>query len=163
VGTDHDFDRVYREAGPGLWRALYAFAGGRRDIAEEALAEAFARAVEHQERIHAPVPWIYRTAFRVARRELETERRRQGSVEQEVGEMDATPVDLGELVRALRTLSPNQRAAVVLRFEADLDVSEIADRMGLSSATVRVHIHRGRKKLRKLLGADETSDEVTDA
>jgi RNA polymerase sigma-70 factor (ECF subfamily) len=163
VGTDHDFDRVYREAGPGLWRALYAFTGGRRDIAEEALAEAFARAVEHSERIRAPVPWIYRTAFRVARRELETERRRRGPPEQDVAEMDATPVDLEELVRALRTLSPNQRAAIVLRFEGELSTAEIADRMGLSQATVRVHIHRGRKKLRALLGADETSDEVTDA
>jgi hypothetical protein len=43
VETEHDFDRVYREAGPSLWRALYAFSGGRRDIAEEALAEGFAR------------------------------------------------------------------------------------------------------------------------
>jgi RNA polymerase sigma-70 factor (ECF subfamily) len=163
VGTDHDFDRLYREAGPGLWRALYAFAGGRRDIAEEALAEAFARAIEHSERIRAPVPWIYRTAFRVARRELDLERRRRGSAEEEIAEMEATPVDLKELVRALRTLSPNQRAAIVLRFEADLDVAEIADRMGVSQPTVRVHIHRGRKKLRTLLGADETSDEVTDA
>jgi RNA polymerase sigma-70 factor (ECF subfamily) len=162
VGTDHDFDRVYREAGPGLWRALYAFAGGRRDIAEEALAEAFARAVEHQERIRSPVPWIYRTAFRVARRELEEERRYAGT-DAEAAELDATPIDLQELVGALRTLSPNQRAAIVLRFEGDLSVSEIADRMGLSSATVRVHIHRARKKLRALLGADGTSDEVTDA
>jgi RNA polymerase sigma factor (sigma-70 family) len=162
VGTDHDFDRVYREAGPGLWRALYAFAGGRRDIAEEALAEAFARAVEHQERIRSPVPWIYRIAFRVARRELEEERR-YASTDTEPAELDATPIDLQELVAALRTLSPNQRAAIVLRFEGDLSVSEVADRMGLSSATVRVHIHRGRKKLRALLGADETSDEVTDA
>ena len=159
--TDHDFDRLYREAGAGLWRALYAVAGGRRDVAEEALAEAFARAVEHREHIRSPIPWIYRTAFRVARRELELERRRgtatEATVEQEI------PIDLEELVRALRSLSPNQRAAIVLRFEGDLDISEIADRMGLSQPTVRVHIHRGRKKLRALLGADETSDEVTDA
>jgi RNA polymerase sigma factor (sigma-70 family) len=161
VGTEHDFDRVYREAGPGLWRALYAFAGGRRDIAEEALAEAFARAVEHSERIRSPVPWIYRTAFRVARRELERERR--FGPEPDVAVADGSPLDLNELMDALRTLSPNQRAAIVLRFDEGLSVSEVAERMGMSSATVRVHAHRGRKKLRELLGAAETSDQVSDA
>jgi RNA polymerase sigma-70 factor (ECF subfamily) len=161
VDAQHDFDRVYREAAPGLYRALYAFAGGRRDIAEEALAEAFARAVERRRTIRSPVPWIYRTAFRVARRELELEGRRGTATE--VASEPPMPVDLEELVRGLRALSPNQRAAVVLRFEADLDVGEIAERMGISRATVRVHIHRGRRKLRALLGADEASEEVTDA
>jgi len=162
VGTDHDFDRVYREAGPGLWRALYAFTGGRRDVAEEALAEAFTRAVEHAERIRSPVPWVYRTAFRVARVELEREHR-FGEKSTEASAYDAIPDDLEQLMQALRALSPNQRAAIVLRFEEGLSVSEVAARMGISSATVRVHVFRGRKRLRELLGSDETSDEVTDA
>jgi RNA polymerase sigma-70 factor (ECF subfamily) len=58
-------------------------------------------------------------------------------------------------MRALRKLSPNQRAAVVLRFEADLPVDEVARRMGIASPTVRVHLHRGRARLRELLGAEE--------
>ena len=162
VGTNHDFDRVYREAGPGLWRALYAFTGGRRDVAEEALAEAFTRAVEHAERIRSPVPWVYRTAFRLARVELEREHR-FGAKSTEASAYDAIPDDLEQLMQALRALSPNQRAAIVLRFEEGLSVSEVAARMGISSATVRVHVFRGRKRLRELLGSDETSDEVTDA
>ena len=39
----HDFDALFREAGSGVFRTLYAYTGGRRDIAEEAMAEAFAR------------------------------------------------------------------------------------------------------------------------
>lgn len=65
---------------------------------------------------------------------------------------------LGGLIEALRQLSPNQRAAVVLRNETDLPVGEIARRMGMSAATVRVHLHRGRNRLRELLGAEEMDD-----
>ncbi len=61
-------------------------------------------------------------------------------------------------MRALRALSPKQRAAVILRYEADLATDEVAKRMGVSAATVRVHIHRGRAKLRALLGTEEVDD-----
>ena len=33
----HDFDALFREAGTGVFRTLYAYTGGRRDIAEEAM------------------------------------------------------------------------------------------------------------------------------
>jgi RNA polymerase sigma-70 factor (ECF subfamily) len=72
--------------------------------------------------------------------------------------VDPVSLSLGPLVDALRALSPNQRAAVVLRYEADLPVGEIARRMGMSAATVRVHLHRGRNRLRELLGNEETDD-----
>ena len=61
-----DLELLYRESGPQLWRAIYAFAGGRRDIADDAVAEAFARAIERVTTIREPLPWIYRTAFRIA-------------------------------------------------------------------------------------------------
>ncbi len=148
---EHDFDRLFREDGPGVWRTIYAFTGGRRDVAEEAVAEAFARALQHASGIRDPIAWIYRTAFRIARDELKRDARRGAAVE--TGAEDATGT--GELMRALRKLSPNQRAAVVLRFEADLPVDEVARRMGIALPTVRVHLHRGRARLRELLGAEE--------
>ena len=58
-------------------------------------------------------------------------------------------------MRALRQLSPNQRAAIVLRYEADLPVDDVARRMGIAAPTVRVHLHRGRTRLRELLGSEE--------
>ena len=42
--------------------------------------------------------------------------------------------------------------------EADLPVADVAKRMGINAATVRVHLHRGRARLRELLGAEETDD-----
>jgi RNA polymerase sigma-70 factor (ECF subfamily) len=153
--TPHDFDSLFRDSGAGVYRTLYAFSGGRRDIAEDATAEAFARAVAHAGTIRDPLAWIYRTAFRLAALELKTDARRGHVAEDETSD-DAA--DTGELIAALRELSPNQRAAVVLRFEADLPVDEVARRMGVSEPTVRVHIHRARTRLRDLLGTEEMND-----
>ena len=70
MGAAHDFDAIYREAGARLWRSLYAFTAGQREIAHEALAEAFARAMERDGQIRDPVPYLYRTAFRIAAAEM---------------------------------------------------------------------------------------------
>jgi RNA polymerase sigma-70 factor, ECF subfamily len=154
AGERHDLDAVFREHGSSVFRTLYAFTAGRRSIAEEATAEAFARAVAHADRIRDPVRWIYRTAFRVAAAEMKRERRAPDPAT----DVDARADGLGALVDALRRLSPNQRAAIVLRYEADLPVDEVARRMGINAATVRVHLHRGRARLRELLSDEENDD-----
>jgi RNA polymerase sigma-70 factor, ECF subfamily len=150
----HDFDRLFREEGPGVFRTIYAFSGGRRDVAEEATAEAFVRAIAHAGGIREPVGWIYRTAFRLARAEL----KREGRHPVPQREREVAPPEVAGVVDALRRLSPNQRAAIVLRYEADLPIDEVARRMGTAQATVRVHLFRGRKRLRELLGAEEDED-----
>jgi RNA polymerase sigma-70 factor, ECF subfamily len=150
----HDFDALFREAGSGVFRTLFAYTGGRRDIAEEAVAEAFARALARSGTIRDPVAWIYRTAFRLANEELRAERRRRPAPAEEA----SPPPELSGLIDALRRLSPNQRAAIVLRHVLDLEIAEVAHRMGTAQPTVRVHLHRGRKKLRELLGAEEVDD-----
>jgi RNA polymerase sigma-70 factor, ECF subfamily len=159
AAAEHDFEALFREHAGAVFRTLYAFTAGRVPIAEEATAEAFARAVAFADGIRDPVPWVYRTAFRIAVDELRRERRTTPEAAEGV---EPVPAGLGELVEALRELSPNQRAAIVLRYEADLPVEEIARRMGARPATVRVHLHRGRNRLRELLGAEDTEDEETD-
>lgn len=34
-----DYEQVFRDAAPGLWRAIYAFAAGRRAVADDAGAD----------------------------------------------------------------------------------------------------------------------------
>jgi DNA-directed RNA polymerase specialized sigma24 family protein len=70
-----ELELLYRESAVRLARAIYAFSGGRRQVAEDAVAEAFARAIARRDSIRVPLPWIYRTAFRIASRELRRERR----------------------------------------------------------------------------------------
>jgi RNA polymerase sigma factor (sigma-70 family) len=151
----HDFESLFAEAAPGVWRTMVAFTGGRREVAEEATAEAFARALAHADGIRDPLPWIYRTAFRLAKEELRRERRPMPTPDM----ITYMPAGTGEVIRALSQLSPNQRMAVILRYEADLSNDEVARRMGVAQATVRVHLFRARARLRQLLGSEEIDDE----
>jgi RNA polymerase sigma-70 factor, ECF subfamily len=154
-GSAVDYEQVFRDAAPSLWRTVYAFAAGRRAVADDAVAEAFARALEQADQIRDPVPWLYRTALRLAAEDLRRERREPV---RELDQAAAAAAGLGALVPALRQLSPAQRAAVVLHYEADLPVREVAARMGTSVAAVKVHLFRGRRRLREVLGAAEAGD-----
>lgn len=142
-----EIERLYREEGARLWRALVAYSGDR-EIAADAVAEAFARALAQVGEIRSPRPWLWRTAFRIAAKELRTRRASHAPTVDRVYEM---PEPLGDVVRALSRLSPNQRATVILHDYADRPTNEVAETLGMSAATVRVHLSQGRRRLRALL------------
>jgi RNA polymerase sigma-70 factor (ECF subfamily) len=52
----------------------------------------------------------------------------------------------------VETLSPQQRAAVTLSCREGMATKEIAAVLGLSEATVRVHLHRALATLRRRIG-----------
>ena len=57
-----------------------------------------------------------------------------------------------ELLDVLATLPERQRAALVLRFYADLPGNEIATILGCREGTVKSLIHRGLARLREEVG-----------
>ncbi|OZM80636.1 hypothetical protein CFP66_20630 [Pseudonocardia sp. MH-G8] len=59
--------------------------------------------------------------------------------------------DQKALVDAVRALPARQREALVLRFWLDLRESEIADAMGISAGSVKVHVSRGMAALSRTL------------
>lgn len=146
-------ERVYREHGDRLWRAVLAFAGDP-EVASDAVAEAFAQALRRGDQIREPDRWVWRAAFRIARGELKGRRDRDRSfpLREERYGMDTETV---ELIEALRRLPPKQRASVVLHHGAGYPVREVAAIIGSTPAAVRVHLSRGRRRLRDLLGGDD--------
>jgi RNA polymerase sigma factor (sigma-70 family) len=151
VRDGHDFDAIWRESGPALWRAVLVFSGGHRVVADDAVAEAFARAISRGGAVRDPVAYLYRIAFRVAAHDL---RRMATLAPEEDREVSDAVGDL-DLLRALRELTPPQRAAVFLRYRADLPVARIAELLGTSSAAVRVRLMKGRRRLETLLAEPE--------
>lgn len=154
----HDYDVIWRESGATLWRAIFAYSGGRREVADDAVAEAFARAMARDADVRDPLAYLYRIAFRVASAELVRTTKEAGSMP----EMTALAADpsmngLPDLLRALKELSPAQRATVYLHYRVDLPVRQIAHLTGMSIASVKVHLVRGRRRLRELLGEEDES------
>jgi RNA polymerase sigma-70 factor (ECF subfamily) len=151
---------VYRDHGTELWRGVYAFSGGRRDIADDAVAEAFARAIEQVDRIRAPLPWLYRVAFRQAAGRLRAERR-SGSSQPPLHEEDADELDLHPSLGALEILTPKQRAVVFLFYYGDLSIDDVATATGSTRVAVRVQLHRAREALRRRHGSADVMRERT--
>jgi RNA polymerase sigma-70 factor (sigma-E family) len=65
--------------------------------------------------------------------------------------------DHDRMIIALRRLSNRQREALTLRYYLDLPEVEIAAAMGVSSGSVKTHLHRGLANLADLLS--ETSND----
>lgn len=81
-------------------------------------------------------------------------RERERNLNHSRSEPDPAENILPGLLVALRRLSPAQRAAVYLHYQADRPVAEVATLLGMSVAAVKVHLFRGRQRLRSLLQED---------
>ncbi|MFD3518478.1 RNA polymerase sigma factor [Streptomyces sp. NPDC058657] len=60
-----------------------------------------------------------------------------------------------DILESVRKLPPQQARAVALQAQYDLPLDEIAAIMGISTGSVKTHLHHARKALRVLLGEDE--------
>jgi RNA polymerase sigma-70 factor (ECF subfamily) len=137
-----------------LWRSLFAYTGSR-EVADDALAEAVAQALARGVDIYNPVAWIWRTAFTLAGAEM----KRRGRTSHVLPEFLAyeMPASIDYVVQALARISPKQRVAVILCDYADKSTAEAASIMGITTATVHVHLSVARRRLRQLL--EDDSDE----
>ncbi len=142
-----ELERLYRKDGVRLWRSLVGFTGDP-GLAEEAAAEAFAQALGRGEAVREQDRWVWRAAFRIASGEMKRRAQLRPLDESPSVEMAEPPIDL---LAALGQLSPKQRATLILRFYAGHPTKEVAEILGSTATTVRVHIHLGRKRLRQIL------------
>ncbi len=130
-----------------MWRAVLAYTGDP-EIASDSVTEAFTLALESKEQISSASGWLWRVAFRVATAELRHRRRATSEVADQAYVADQSAA---EMLSAIRHLSPRQRGAIVLYYYADRPVNEVARILGSTGPAVRVHLMRGRRKLREFL------------
>ena len=124
-----ELERLYREHGARLWKAVLAFAGDR-EVANDAVAEAFAQLLRRGAEVRDPERWIWRASFKIASGELK-ERGRAVPLQDSPMEMEEPARDL---VAALRGLTEKQRAAVVLHHVGGYSAKEIARMIGSTNA-----------------------------
>ena len=154
------FDTFYAEVMPLVFRTLL-LATGDRELAADATQEAFTQAYRRWEDLITPKAWVMRVAINYRNRWW----RRIGSREVLAADtevLDVTVEGLAaaapvaahfdpELVKALADLSSRQRTVVALRYLYDLQTNEIAEVLGIDSATVSVHHSRAMDALRRRL------------
>jgi RNA polymerase sigma-70 factor (ECF subfamily) len=145
--AERRLERVYREHSGRLWRSVF-LASGSREVADDAVAEAFAQALRRGHEVRDPAAWVWRVAFRLAAGEL----KERGQVEAFRDEpVVGMPDPFIDLWRALARLPLKQRASIVLADYAGWSHREIAKVLDSSVSAVGVHVHRARKHLRHLL------------
>ena len=143
-----------------LLRALYLLTGNRQE-AEEVLQDAFIAVWERWDRVAAmddPTGYLYRTAMNrhrsAMRRTARAARRAVGAAEG--GDLFAAADERDALARALATLTPRRRQAIVLTELLGYGSAEAGRAMGVADATVRRLAQDARGQLRTVLG--ETDD-----
>ena len=125
------------------------------DLAEEVVAEAFARAWGSWATVSrhpSPAAWVVRTALNV-RVSWWRRRRRELPLAGHDTAAAGTPEHAIEpdLMEALRRLPARQREVITLRFLLDLDTRTTADALGIAPGTVTAHLTRALTTLRKQL------------
>jgi RNA polymerase sigma-70 factor, ECF subfamily len=145
-----DFASLYRAHFNRVAVQLFAYLGDHGE-AQDVTQEAFCRALERWTKISAyedPSAWVRRVAWNLATSRL---RRAQVALRhltrQREEHVPGPEPDRIDLVRALATLSPVHRRAVILYHLAHLSTAEIAEHEGVAEGTVRSWLTRGRAAL----------------
>jgi len=156
VGTfAEEFDRLLPYAYNVGWRLC-----GDRQLAEDVAQETLTRAYVRWARISRhpnPVGWIVTTAVNVARELVRKRRPVAIPSPSRAFPVDADPFGHPELLDALAHLSKRQRAVFVYRHAFDHSVEATADALGLSASQVKDATHEARRKLLRLLPAEESA------
>jgi RNA polymerase sigma-70 factor (ECF subfamily) len=168
-GDDDAFRGLVERHSRGVYRVAYRMTGTAED-AEDVVQETFVRAYRQLGQFEARAnfaTWIYRIAFNCA---IDLIRARAGRARRErreppemletlAGQDLQPPADLmaygaeiGTRVRvALNALSPQERAAFLLRHDQGCSIDEICGALNVTASAARHAVFRGVRKMREAL------------
>jgi RNA polymerase sigma-70 factor (ECF subfamily) len=158
AGDEMAFARIVAAYHGDLIRVAYVVAGDEQ-LAQDAVQSAWSIAWRKLGSLHDPGhlrPWLVSVAANEARQLLRARHRRQVA-EIRVRPPDAAGVDPSvdverlDLLDAFRSLKPEDRSLLALRYVGGLDSAEIGTLLGMSPSGVRGHLSRLLGNLRKEL------------
>ena len=172
-GGDRDaFGRLVERYQGRLFRLVSVIVRDRA-AAEEVTQDAFVRAyvrLELYDDRQPFYPWLATIAVRLAQNQLRRQgrtRQREGTPLEAVPEPAAAASSLTALMadergqrlrRAVTALSSGERTAVMLHYQDDLPVREIARALGVTSGTIKTLLFRARRHLRERLSGPHSSE-----
>jgi RNA polymerase sigma-70 factor (ECF subfamily) len=155
AGDQVAFARLVAQHHASMARVAYAITGDTESAADAAQA-AWSIAWRRLGSVRDPLTlrsWLVAIAANEARQHLRRQRRRTivdiSTIAEPAGEGDpADQILVVDLARVLRSLKPDDRALLALRFAAGLDSTEIAAQLGMSASGVRSRLSRLIERLR---------------
>lgn len=126
------------------------------DDAQDVVSEAFVNAIRSRtwNRVEHPRAYLYQVVTNEVRmRHRTTMRRRARERKAAIPAVTYQSEVRPEVLEAVGSLSPRQRAVVVLTYWEGLTASDVAERLGIRDGSVRRHLARARAKLREVLDA----------
>jgi RNA polymerase sigma-70 factor (ECF subfamily) len=146
------FETVYRQHFGAVFRLAVSVVG-RRDVAEDLVAEAFLELHKHFAKIHVDeLPaWL----FVVVRNKARDNWRREKVRERHARWLASRPPSTvrppaGPMWLRSDRLAPVQRVCLELHYAWGYTVDEVAGRLGLTSGQVKGHLQRARQQLREI-------------
>ena len=166
--AEEAFERLvpaYRRRVFGLSYSLLRDRGAAEDLAQEVFVKLWQALPRYDGRARLST-WIYAITRNAAISALRGRRRSismsdpavLAEVESHTEAAEIGPEDAA-LWRQVEALPDKQRQAVILYYQDERPVDEVATMMGLPVNTVKTHLHRARASLAAALGADGGSDE----
>jgi len=149
---DDGFSEWFRAEYPPVLRFVSLIVGDV-GVAQEVTQDAFEQVLRRWTKVRTydrPGAWVRRVAIRKA---VRTRDRRAREPRFAPIDTNATPPD-PDLVAAIASLPRAQRAAIALFYLEDRPVAEVAELMGCTESTVKVHLHRARGRLAEVLALD---------
>jgi RNA polymerase sigma-70 factor (ECF subfamily) len=148
-------EQLYRDRFEGFRNALAPIVGSI-ETARDVVQEAFAVALREQRKLRRDeslAPWVWRIAYRLALHE----RARNGETElladMSILDEERDPA----LAAAIRTLPPQRRLVLFLRYFADFSYSDIALALDISEGTVAATLTQARAALLQELTPKEVA------
>lgn len=138
---------------------------GDADVAEELAQDTLARVWDGWSTVSAkqsPEAWTYRIALNLAsshyRRRAAERRARQRVVDHRSSVDEPDAADAVAVRQAVARLPQRQRAALVLRYYADLPIADTARLLGCAPGTVKALTHQAIAALRASVGTFELQE-----
>jgi len=147
------------------------------DLADDLAQEVMLRMIAHADRYSPAYPirtWLAAIGRRLAISHFRRAEHRYGKVEADgqssagagpvarAIEAEETDRRRARVDAALATLTESQRTAVILFYQHDMSVHEVARSMQMPENTVKSHLHRGRAAMRKQLQETDDASEGPD-
>jgi len=147
--------RLYEQHVDGLYRLCYYYTKNEQD-ARDAMQNTMVHLLERRRPFdseeHAKF-WIMRVGANECRKILRQWWRQRIDLDGiQMGEIsDAEKADEGNTAQLLTQLPRKYRLPIYMYYYEGYSTAEIARILGLTEAAIRVHMHRGRKMLEKLI------------